>query len=252
MRPIAELRKKYEPKIDHNKITTVVKVANNIQDPEEEEEDPVALDEIAIVQPEDNTKPISTKDKEDKDEKSYNVETEPDLRKDDREEEYQSYRSIGSYRFNRFKSLLSKTGHLTERIGCNDRPKPELDSSEIIENIVLLPSPKESDALINHREADAFFENNSNDVDTTVKEVRMSKSKPKIPPFSKSNSAIFGSMTNEATEIVTVDEPTIEGHKVDEIRFLTGIDNLNSPLGRHVKIEFNNNMNNQQQAVQDQ
>jgi len=248
VRPIADLRKIYEPKVDHNKITAIVKVAHDPQDPEEledeEDDDPVALDEIAI-QPDQNPAEVSMKDiQTDKDEKAYNVETEPDLRKDDREEEYQSNRSVASYRFNKFKSLLGKSGPLTERIG-SDRPKPELDSSEIIENIVLLPSPKESDALINHREADAFFGNNSDDADTTVKEVRMSRSKPKIPPFAKSNSAIYGSMTIEASEIVTVDEPTLEGHKVDEIRFLTGIDNLNSPLGRHVKIEFNNNMNKQ-------
>jgi len=217
VRPIDDMRKKYEPQ-PGDKPVKFFKVQNP-------EADDLEIESININ--ESGVKP-SAKKKEDR-EKTYNIETEPDLRKDEREEEFIKGKHLfpGGNRDRPVKYGSPRAAPLTERI-CVDRPfVPDLDSSENIE----LPSPKESDALINHREADAFFENNSNETETSKK----AKSKPVIPPFNKSASNVF----NKA-EVVTVVDPTIEGHKVEDVRLLTGLNNLNSPLGRHVKIEFQN------------
>jgi len=236
VRPIEELRRRFEPTPGMNKLMKFVKVSS------QPAQEPVELEEIASLEVNETPKQTSKKEsqrekkseREDR-EKTYNVETEPDLRKDDREEEFQEYRPGQSYRGGNklINGLFARNGPLTERIMSNDRSDP--DSSEIIENIEL-PSPKESDALINYREADAFLDNNSNDTDSKENS-KAGKTKPKVPPFLKSASAIFNKLQAEA-ELVTVNEGTVEGHKVDDIRFLTGMGNLNSPLGRHVKIEI--------------
>jgi RNA polymerase II subunit A small phosphatase-like protein len=231
VRPIEELRRRYEPTPGMNKLMKFVKVNSN-QPPQQE--DPVELEEIAALQvqetPKTNTSKKEKNSREDEG-KAYNVETEPDLRKDDREEEFQEYRPGQSYRGNKLiNGLFARNGPLTERIMSNDP-----DSSEIIENIEL-PSPKESDTLINYREADGFLDNNSSDPDTKESKAG-AKQRPKIPPFLKSASAIFNKLNAEG-ELVTINDPTVEGHRVEDVRLLTGLGNLNSPLGRHVKIEI--------------
>jgi len=200
----------------------------------------IDLEEISSLNVNDPSKqPLPSAKKREKEdrEKNYNVETEPDLRKDAREGEFQSYRPGVSERNKnkgfQYGNYLGRNAPLTERIVNEKLINSDLDSSENIE----LPSPKESDALINHREADAFFENNSNDTDS-----KDSKKAKKNPSYLKSHSAMYANMSPDAT-VVTVDEPTIEGHKVEDVRFLTGIDNLNSPLGRQVKIDFNKKLN---------
>jgi len=227
VRPIEELRKKYEPQPGH-KTMKFVKVQH----------ESVEAEETSSIQAHEQNKQLIKK-KEER-EKTYNVETEPDLRKDDRESEFPlppfspkgtdkpnnkaARQNLPSYR---------RAAPLTERIVVSERwVDPALDSSVDIE----LPSPKESDALINHREADAYLENNSNETDTDKKKVV--KQKPHIPPFLKSTSAIFASM-NQKNESL---DPTLEGHKVEDVRYLTGIDNLNSPVGKPIKIEFHNKM----------
>jgi len=240
VRPIEEYRKKFDPP-QHMKFVKVQNdsVAEQEQDQEEEyqsqededqeqdQDSGVDLEEISVVKAGYPSKP-NLKKKEDK-EKVYNIETEPDLRREDRGEEFP--RTIISER-NKDKANLypnnyySKAGPLTERIVVNDRLLPQaLDSSVDFE----LPSPKESDALINHREADAFFENNTNSSDSSK------KSKPKIPPFPKNSLAMFAN-----SNLVAVNDPTLQGHKVEDVRFLTGVENLNSPLGKHVKIDLTN------------
>ncbi len=178
----------------------------------------------------DGLKPLTSAKKREERERTYNVETEPDLRKDAREGEFQSYKSVVSEKnknkgYAYYSSFMGRNAPLTERIVNEKLINSDLDSSEN-ENIEL-PSPKESDALINHREADAYFENNSNDTE----------SKGKNKEYKKSNST-YTSFPQDGT-VVTIDEQTIEGHKVEDVRFHTGVTNLNSPLGRHVKIEFN-------------
>jgi len=99
-----------------------------------------------------------------------------------------------------------------------------------------LPSPKESDGLINHREADAFFENNSNSSDSKESK-NNNRSKPRIPAFPITKTGVF-----TGNNFVAVNDPTLEGHLVEDVRFLTGAENMNSPLGKHVKIDYNNKM----------
>lgn len=202
----------------------------------------IDLEEISSLNVNDPSKQAlpsaKKKEKEDR-ERTYNVETEPDLRKDAREGEFQSYRSIaGASERNKNKpqyGYMVRNAPLTERIVNEKLIGGDLDSSDNIENIEL-PSPKESDALINHREADAFFENNSNDTDS-----KEGKKPKKNPSFLKSHSALYSNMNPDATTVLV--EEQIEGHKVEDVRFLTGIDNLNSPLGRQVKIDFNKKLN---------
>jgi len=246
VRPIEDHRKKYEQPYAHGHSSGHMKfimvknnsVANQEQDPDaeyqsQEDDDQgqnssVDLEEICVAKADYPSKG-SMKKKEDKD-KVYNVETEPDLGREGRDEEFP--KTIISER-NKDKAGLysnyySKAGPLTERVVVNDRLIPQaLESSVDLE----LPSPKESDALINHREADAFFENNTNSSDSSK------KSKPIIPPFPRSGANVFAS-----GNLVAVNDPTLEGHKVEDVRFLTGLENLNSPLGRHVKIDLTNKM----------
>lgn len=211
----------------------VVKVTHNTipdQEPDQEQQgEPqdesslVDLEEISIIQENGEPSKPSVRRRE---EKGYNIETEPDLRRDEREGEFP--KAIISER-NKDKAYYSKAGPLTERIVVNDRLIPQaLDSSVDLE----LPSPKESDALINHREADAFFENNSNSSDS--KDGKNSKSKPKVPAFPRGVGVFAGK------NFVTVNDPSLEGHRVEDVRFLTGVENLNSPLGRQVKIDLVN------------
>jgi len=211
VRPIEELRKRYEPTHSYKNFK-FVKVNN--QDSELE------LPEIHVVDPSKQ----SVKRREER-ERSYNIETEPDLRKDAREGEFQHYRIPSERNKNNY---LSKAVPLTERVPSNDRFGVQaLDSSVDIE----LPSPKESDALINHREADAYY---SNETD--------SKDSKNLPPYLQSNAPLLQTINKHQAKVVAVEEPEIEGHKVEEVRYNTGFENLNSPLGRHVKIEFNNKM----------
>jgi len=215
VRPIEELRKRYEPKHSYKNFK-FVKVSN--QDSGELE-----MPEINVVDP--SKQPVKRKEER---ERSYNIETEPDLRKDAREGEFQQYR-IPSERNKKQANYLSKAVPLTERVPSNDRFGVQaLDSSVEIE----LPSPKESDALINHREADAYYSGETDSKD--------SKKDRNLPPYLQSH-ALHNINTHKAN-VVAVDESEIEGHKVEEFRYHTGFDNLNSPLGRHVKIEFNNKM----------
>jgi len=231
VRPIEELRKKYEPKL-HNKQMKFVKVPQEGIDLEE-------ISSLNVNDPSKQALPSAKKKEKEDRERTYNVETEPDLRKDAREGEFQSYRSIaGASERNKNKpqyGYMVRNAPLTERIVNEKLIGGDLDSSDNIENIEL-PSPKESDALINHREADAFFENNSNDTDS-----KEGKKPKKNPSFLKSHSALYSNMNPDATTVLV--EEQIEGHKVEDVRFLTGIDNLNSPLGRQVKIDFNKKLN---------
>jgi len=208
VRPIEDLRKRFEPPHGHHQVK-FVKVNNQQADQEE-----------LNVQINESSKAMIKK-KEER-EKVYSVETEPDLRRDDREEEFP--RQYGNF--------SSKAMPLTERIVVNDRfvPSQPLDISEDIE----LPSPKESDGLINHREADAYLESNSNSSDSDNKKC---KDKPRVPPLAKCGNSVFAN-----NGFVAVVDPTLNGQKVDDVRFLTGVENLNSPLGRHVKIDLDNNM----------
>jgi Dullard-like phosphatase family protein len=248
VRPIEDYRRKYDPphytSSAHMKFVKVQNQNSSVADQEqdqdyqsqdeepEEEQDPdygVDLEHISVVKANYPAKANPNK-KEDR-EKVYNVETEPDLGREGRGEEFP--KTIISERnkdkAGMYPNYYSKAGPLTERIVVNDRLVPQaLDSSVDFE----LPSPKESDALINHREADAFFENNTNSSDS-----KDSKAKPKIPPFPKSSVSVFTS-----SNLVAMNDPTLEGHKVEDVRFLTGIENLNSPLGKHVKIDLTNQM----------
>ena len=123
----------------------------------------------------------------------------------------------------------AKLAALTERIPGNDRFNIQNSDSSV--EIELPLSPKESDALINHRLAESYSEKDSNELETKdTKKDSGKKVKKQTGPVSK---------MKKCPEIVTVDESEIEGHKIEEVRTHTGIDNLNSPLGKHVKIEFN-------------
>jgi len=115
---------------------------NQEEDQEEQQQDSsLDLREISLIQ--DNDPKPSAKKREER-EKAYNAETEPDLRRDEREKKNKS----GSYG-----DFSPKAVPLTERVVVNDRLIPQaLDSSVDLE----LPSPKESDGLINHRDADTF------------------------------------------------------------------------------------------------
>jgi len=213
VRPIEELRKRYEPTHSYKNFK-FVKVSNG-------DSGELEMPEIHVVDP--SKQPM--KRKEDR-ERSYNIETEPDLRKDAREGEFQHYR-IPSERNNKQANYLSKAAALTERVPSNDRfGVQSLDSSVDIE----LPSPKESDGLINHREADAYYSNETDSKDRN------------LPPYLQSHAPLLQTINNHQANVVAVDEPEVEGHKVEGVRFETGFGNLNSPLGRHVKIEFNNKM----------
>jgi len=222
VRPIEELRKRYEPQHSYKNFK-FVKVNSN-QDSGELE-----MPEIHVVDP--SKQPV--KRREDR-ERSYNIETEPDLRKDAREGEFQQYR-IPSERNKNQANYSSKAVPLTERVPSNDRFGIQpLDSSVDIE----LPSPKESDGLINHREADAYYSN-----ETDSKDSKKDKSANRnLPPYLQSHAPLLHNIHNHQANVVAVEETELEGHKVEEHRFQTGFENLNSPLGRHVKIEFNNKM----------
>jgi len=161
-------------------------------------------------------------------EKAYKLETEPDLRKDDRGEEYlqesDDCKTPSGYGI--------KAAPLTERVS-SDKP------SESIDDFELLASPKESDNLINHSNGKGFFEKNGNN---------KSKKKPFVPPLAKDTEA-FNKLTRAGEDIVVVENKMIDGQKVEDVRMLTGMGNLNSPLGRQVKIEFNGHNNENQIAV---
>lgn len=233
VRPVEEHRNRIEPLQMHTHMK-VIKITHNTipdQEPDQEQQEQqynndesslVELEDVSVIQENGEPSKPSVRKRENKD---YNIETEPDLRRDDGEfpKAIISERNkdkAGVYGNNYY----SKAGPLTERIVVNDRLIPQaLDSSVDLE----LPSPKESDALINHREADAFFENNSNSSDS-----KESKNKPKVPVFPKGTGVFAGK------NFVTVNDPSLEGHRVEDVRFLTGIENLNSPLGRQVKIDL--------------
>jgi len=245
VRPVEDHRARIEPqqhlhKYHHLSHLKVVKinhesVPDQEQDQEQQEIDQdessmVDLDDVSIIQP----NSPSTQNMKKRDEKNYNVETEPDLRRDDREGEFpevvvseRNKDKAGLYA--NLYSKACKAAPLTERIVVNDRLIPQaLDSSVDIE----LPSPKESDALINHREADAFFDNNSNSSDSKT---NIRSNKPNIPAFPKNRAGVFA-----GNNFVAVNDPSLEGHAVEDVRFLTGAENLNSPLGKQVKIDLTN------------
>jgi len=224
VRPIGELRRRYEAPPAPQRNMRVVKIQH----------EPIDFDNssVNVIEP---AKPI-TKKREDR-EKNYIVGTEPDLRKEEAENGFSKLHNLGSN--NKVKARPHKTYRpaLTERVAVNDRFLPQgLDSSLDIE----LPSPKESDGLINHRDAEALLDSNSNSTDS--KESKKTRSKFVIPPFPKASLTIFTNLSKE-THLVAMDDPTLEGQKVEEVRYHTGLDNLNSPLGKHVKIDLTNNLN---------
>jgi len=158
-------------------------------------------------------------------EKSNNIETEPDLR-NEKDGKLQSFRMKGPERNKdknrQYENYYSKAVPLTERVAVGDRLLDQsMDSNYDLE----LPSPKESDMLIYHSKQ-------AGDLEAEAKD---KSSKTKVPPLSKAASAIFKNINN----VVTVKDPMLDG-QVEEVRHHTGIDNLNSPLGMRVKIEFNN------------
>jgi len=239
VRPIEDHRARIEPHqpIHHHAHIKVVKVAHDTvpeQEPDQEQEEleqdessSIGLDDVSIIQANVPSKQNLKK----RDDKNYNVETEPDLRRDDREEEFPKTIVSSRNKAGLFGNFYPKAAPLTERIVVNDRLIPQgLDSSVDLE----LPSPKESDGLINHREADAYFENNSNSTDSKESKNNLTN-KAKVPAFPKNKATVFTG-NNFVTEI----NPSLEGHRVEDVRFLTGIENLNSPLGRHVKIDLAN------------
>lgn len=222
VRPIEEYRRKLEPPSPQRPV----KFAKGSK-----EQADVELSAIQVNDPSAKT----AKRKEER-ERTYNIETEPDLRRDDREGEFGNPER-GGERVRQYGGFYNK-GAITERVVVNDRFSIQpLDSSVEIE----LPSPKESDALINHREADTFFENNSNSTDSKEGGKGNSKTKFKVPPLSEAGVAVFARLSKGG--LVAVEDSTLEGH-VDDVRYLTGRENLNSPLGKHLKIELDNKMVN--------
>jgi Dullard-like phosphatase family protein len=165
----------------------------------------------------------------DREERTYNIETEPDLRKDEREEEYVPQSAKTSRLEKKYVSFYGRAAPLTERLANDRLLVQQFDSIVDLE----LPSPKESDGLINYREAGAYFENNSNETESEKKKAQLNK--PKVP--SLSGAPVFNK-ANPKSNVVTVENPTIEGHKVEDVRMLTNFANLNSPLGRQAKIHF--------------
>lgn len=160
----------------------------------------------------------------------FNVETEPDLRRDEKGDFVAACDADG----NRFGFYGARAVPLTERIP--ERPfwySPADSSVDIVD--MALPSPKESDNLINHRKADMYLENNS---ETDSEKNNGTHVKPEIVhKIVEANLPQYAHREKEA-EIVTVKDENIDGHHVEDVRYLTGIDNLNSPLGKHIKIEF--------------
>jgi hypothetical protein len=160
-------------------------------------------------------------------EKAHNIETEPDLRRDARD-------GAGNRDGAR---KLARPAPLTDRISSNEKPLwevPSESSAEVDAIDVGLPSPKESDTLINHRVAGAYLENNS-ETDSDKKNGSKNGSKHTSP----ARNGVIAHRTHEPVE--TVVDQVIDGHEVEQVRYLTGLDNLNSPLGRHVKIDFQKN-----------
>jgi len=248
VRPVEDHRARIEPHQHlHQAHVKVVKVNHDSvpdQEPDQEQQEieqdessMVGLDDISIIQ--DNNP--SKQNMKRREEKNSNVETEPDLRRDDREGEFpevvvseRNKNKAGLYA--QYYAKAAKAVPLTERIVVNDRLIPQaLDSSVDLE----LPSPKESDALINHREADAFFENNSSSSSSKESKNNKSANKPKIPAFPKTKAGVFA-----GNNFVAVNDPALEGHQVEDVRFLTGVENLNSPLGKQIKIDLTNKMEN--------
>jgi Dullard-like phosphatase family protein len=217
VRPVEDLRKRYQPQHAHqNPIMKFLHFKRESLDSEESSR--TAKGSEPKMSP------------KRKDEKDKNAETEPDLRREDREEEFQSYRS-GNPEKVKIKpagGFYLKAAPLTERIAVNDRLMDNIEDSSVE---IELPSPKESDALIHHKLVNNYSESNSNENDTDPKESAPKTNKK--APLMKSKSTLYGNQ-----EMVTADDPTLEGHVVEEVRFHTGIDNLNSPLGKQVKIEF--------------
>jgi ribosomal protein L34E len=211
-----------------------VKVKNHHVDPD------VELNAIQINDP---TQKYNKKKEEKERERTYNIETEPDLRRDDREVEFARLAEKNREGMRQYGHLFSKNVPLTERIVVNDRFNFQSSDSSID---IELPSPKECDALINHQgpqevegEGDTFFDNNSNSTDSKEREKVGARTRVKVPSLSKSFVEL-----NKRGELVTVPDPTLQGQTVEDVRYMTGVENLNSPLGKQVKIELDNKMVN--------
>jgi RNA polymerase II subunit A small phosphatase-like protein len=211
VRPIEGFRQRFENK-HPNKIKKFVKVN---QDSDYEASSRQA-----------NKGMLPSAKKKEELEKSNNIETEPDLR-NDKDGKLQSFRmkvpEKNKDKEKQYENYYSKAVPLTERV-VNDRLLDESLDSNFYD--LELPSPKESDMLIHH---------NNQAADSGAESEDKSKSnKSRVPPLSKAASAIFKNLNNG---LVTVKDPTLDG-QVEEVRYHTGIDNLNSPLGMHVKIEL--------------
>jgi len=217
VRPIEGFRQKYEYKTS-NKTKKFVKVSQD------------SSDEGYSKQAEKSTQII--KKKEEPEKNNNNVETEPDLR-NERDGKLQSFRVKMSERnkdkAKQYENYYSKAVPLTERVVVNDRLLDETDESNLD---IELPSPKESDTLIHHHHQNAMHGADPNDLDSQG--LRHSKPKVPVPSLAKAGSAVFKS------GLVTVKDPSLDGKQIDDVRFHTGVDNLNSPLGLHVKIQLPN------------
>jgi len=214
VRPIESFRQKYEKK-NHNKVQKFIKVNQD------------SSDETHSKQAEKSS--VQGIKKKEELEKSNNVETEPDLR-NERDGKLQSFRVKMSERnkdkAKQYENYYSKAVPLTERVAVNDRLLDEsLDSNFDIE----LPSPKESDTLIHHQQQSGLYNPQG--------QTTHSKPKVPVPSLSKAGSALFKTL---GSGIVTVKDPSLEGQQIEDLRYQTGVDNLNSPLGLQVKIQFNN------------
>jgi RNA polymerase II subunit A small phosphatase-like protein len=209
VRPIESLRHKFEPAHPPKVMKFVKKNQDSDAEPSSKKTNKASYQLLK---------------KKEEVERPNNIETEPDMRKDDRDEKIQSSRfktlDRNGSKPKQFEGFSPRAAPLTDRVAVNDRLLDQsLESTEDIE----LPSPKESDNLIYHKQSEE--ENNSKAT--------------KKPTLFKSSSAIFKKIQVQSN-IVAVQDPTLEGENIEDVRYHTGIDNLNSPLGKHAKIEFKN------------
>jgi hypothetical protein len=229
VRPIEDLRRKYE--------SSPTKVTKRFVKVRQESVDLEVSNSVSGLenskQPLKKSYQVNLKNQDR--EKIYNIETEPDLRRGPREGELLAAKFNNSEIKEKAKKngiYVIKPAALTERVGVDGPYGQSSDSSEEIE----LPSPKESDNLINHRVANAYLENNSNETDSKepVKE-RLHKPKPIVV---RSSSAIFANLKQEQQGFVELEDPELETHTVEDTRFTSGINNLNSPLAKTLTIAF--------------
>jgi hypothetical protein len=234
VRPIGDLRMKYESEKSFNddtinRMMKSVKIKPELVDLQSS---PTKSNKNANLNTEESLN--ESFKKEDKEE-YFIHETEQDKRKNDREEEFQTFR------FNETsvkKDVIDyEVAPLTKRTLSNDKlPGQFLDYSFEIEPPL---SSKESDALVTRQgDNDASFDKDFGKTHVNDRN-RSISNKSKLPLLLKSHSKQLINLIQDSN-FITVEDPSLKGHNVEEIRFHTGIDNLNSPLGRHLKFEYNN------------